>query len=301
MSEILDFKIDFLKYRKLTIVISALFLSAGFAAYFINGGFKYSVDFTGGMEVLFRFEKDFSRDKLRKGLQEDGWEDVILRDFSKEEVLVRVHNPEEKDDQQDLRHVAEKMQSSIVAEIKDNPVEIMEINSVGKGVGQELWKSSLYAMILALMLMLLYITIRFKFSFSMGAVVALMHDTMAILSLFLIFNREISPYVISAVLATLGYSINDTIVIFTCVRENIKKLKGTPLSEVVNISINHMLRRTLLTSLSTALVVGSLFIFGGETLRNLSLALLIGIIFGTYSSIYIASPVMMSIYKGGPK
>ena len=290
----LTYGLNFLKYRVFTLVLSVVLLGSGVAAYFINDGFKYSVDFEGGMEVLFKFENDFSRDRLSKALKSEGWNKFVTRDFSKEEVLVRVASPEEG---QDLKDLAEKMRSGIAKEFAENSVEILEINNVGKGVGDQLWQQSLYAIIIALLLMLLYITIRFKLAFAFGAVVALFHDALAILALFLIFKREISPNVISAILATLGYSINDTIVIFTKIRENIKKMKHVSLFEVVNLSINQTLKRTLLTSLSTGLVVGALFVLGGETLRNLSLALLIGIIFGTYSSVYIASPVMLMFYN----
>ena len=146
--------------------------------------------------------------------------------------------------------------------------------------------------------MLLYIWLRFfSVSFGVGAVVSLFHDAIVILGIFLLFDKEISINVISAILAVLGYSINDTIVIFTKIRQNIKTMRDVPIAKIVNTSINQTLSRTILTSFSTALVVLSLFILGGEALRDLSLALLIGIIFGTYSSIYIASPLMLLLYK----
>ena len=150
----------------------------------------------------------------------------------------------------------------------------------------------MYAITLALILMLLYIWLRFlSISFGVGAVVSLLHDAIVILGVFLLLDKEISVNVVSAILVVLGYSMNDTIVIFTKIRQNIKTMKNTSIDNIVNTSINQTLRRTILTSFSTALVVFSLFILGGEALRDLSLALLIGIIFGTYSSIYIASPL----------
>ena len=288
--------INFLKYRFISLILSVVLLCTGIVAY-MTIGFKYSVDFTGGMEVLFRFKEPFSREQLKKALRDDGWDNVALRDFSKEETLVRIPTPPEGD----LRHLAEKMHASIQKEFSNNPSEILEINSVGKGVGEELWKKSLNAILIALLLMLLYIAIRFKFAYSVGAVVALFHDAFAILTFFLLFQREISPSVIGAVLALLGYSVNDTIVIFTRIRENLakkkKELSLSNIAEVINLSINQTLKRTLLTSFTTALVVGALFVLGGETLRSLSLAFLIGIVVGTYSSIYIASPVMLLLYR----
>ena len=173
----------------------------------------------------------------------------------------------------------------------------MQADSVGPGVGATLRHDSFKAIAIALLLMLLYIAIRFKFAFAVGAVVALFHDAFVILAFFLLTNKEISVDVIGAILAVLGYSVNDTIVIFNQIRENMKKLKGMPIDKIVNISISQTLRRTLLTSFATALVVISLLAVGGEALRNLSIALLLGIVFGTYSSIYIASPVMLLLYK----
>ena len=131
----------------------------------------------------------------------------------------------------------------------------------------------------------------------MGAVAALFHDAVVMLAMFLFFDREISTNVICAILAVLGYSINDTIVIFSRIRENLKSMRGTPLRDIINASLNHTLKRTLLTSISTGLPVGVMLIFGGEALFDISFALLIGIVFGTYSSIYIASPIMMLLYK----
>ena len=145
--------------------------------------------------------------------------------------------------------------------------------------------------------MLVYIAMRFKFAFAVGAVIALFHDALAVLACFLIINRPIDIDVVAAILAVLGYSINDTIVIFTQIRKNLIVMKGQALDVIVDTSINQTLRRTILTSASTSLVVGSMLVFGGDAIRSLSLAILLGIIFGTYSSIFIASSVMMVFYK----
>jgi len=144
-------------------------------------------------------------------------------------------------------------------------------------------------------------SIRFQFAFAVGAVIALLHDAVAVLAVFLFFNREISIDVIGAILAMLGYSVNDTIVIFSRIRENMKNVRDVSIYDIINLSINQTLSRTILTSLATALTVASLLIFGGEALKDLALSLLIGIIVGTYSSIYIASAVMMLLHKDGKK
>ncbi len=152
-------------------------------------------------------------------------------------------------------------------------------------------------MIVSLFLLLLYVTFSFQFAFAVGAIVGIVHDALIVLTFFILLDKEISIDVIGALLAVLGYSINDTIIIYSRIRQNLKKEKGQSLYNIVNLSLNQTLRRTVLTSGATALVVLSLFVFGGTTIRDMSFALLLGIVFGTLSSIYIASPVMMLFSK----
>ena len=163
---------------------------------------------------------------------------------------------------------------------------------------QPLRSKSFWAVVLSLLLMLIYIALRFwSFAYAMGAIVSLFHDAIVILAFFLLFDKEISMNVIGAILAVLGYSINDTIVIFARIRENVKRLPNMSMYDVINLSITETLSRTILTTFATTLVVIALFLFGGETLRDLSLALLIGIVFGIYSTIFIATPVLYMLYK----
>lgn len=285
--------INFLKYKYICAVFSIILIGGTIGAYFYMGGFNYSVDFTGGTLALFRFSKKVDLDVLRDALKKEGYKSIDTREFSENEVMVRVQEYSS-----DVQGVGSKIKSSLEKVFPDTKIDLLQTDSVGAGVGDTLKWNSIKAILIALALMLLYISIRFKFAFAVGAIVALIHDAIIILSFFLITNREISIDVIGAILAILGYSNNDTIVIFNQIRKNLKKLKGVATEEIVNISINQTLRRTLLTSFSTSLVVLALVIFGGEVLRNLSISLLIGIAFGTYSSIYIASPVMLLLYKG---
>ncbi len=190
------------------------------------------------------------------------------------------------------------MQQAIEKSMKDVQVTILQSEAVGPGVGETLRGKSIRAIVFALLAMLFYIALRFwSFGFALGAVMALFHDAILMLAVFLLLNREISINVIAAVLAVMGYSINDTIVIFSQIRDNLAKFSHESLEKIVNISINHTLRRTILTSISTGLPVLAMLILGGEALRDFSIALLVGIIIGTYSSIYIASPVMMLLYR----
>ena len=289
--------INFLKYRTICALFSVAMIATfvGIVAYkSITTGqaFSYSVDFTGGTQVLLSFDKPVSSNQVIDILEKKGWPGAITREFGPKEILVRV-----KEFLGDSTGLGEKIRSTLQDELKTD-VKVLQIDSIGQGVGEALSWSSTKAVILALILMLLYIGWRFwSLSYAVGAIVALFHDAIAILLFCLLFNVEISSNIIAAILAVLGYSINDTIVIFTQIRKNIKKMKNISIEEIVNLSLNQTLRRTILTSVSTALIVISLIVLGGEALRDLSSALLIGIIFGTYSSIYIASPVMLLLYK----
>lgn len=284
--------IDFLRYRYVCAIISLALVATTGIAFYINKGFRYSVDFTGGTQILLKLSKKVSSDEIKDILKKNDYESVDLREFSNNEVLVRVQKFEA-----DSQGIGERVKSALESNVSDLSVQILQADSVGPNVGESLKWNSIKALIIAVLCMLAYIALRFKFAFSVGAIVALIHDTLAIIACFLLVNMEINPDVIAAILLILGYSVNDTIVIFARIRENLQKFRDKPIYEIVNLSINETLRRTILTSFATLLVVVSLFILGGEALRSLSLALLIGIIFGTYSSIYIASPVMLLLYK----
>ena len=286
--------INFLKYRKVT-ALSSLALIIAFVGVAIyrqqtrGSVYIYSVDFTGGTQVLLGFEHDVDGAQVKQIIAENGWPSVSTREFGKTEVLVRV-----KEFEADMVGLGEHMKNAVQQAMPDNKVQILQTESVGAGVGADLRSKSVYAMAVALILMLLYIAMRFwSIAFATGAIVALIHDALVMLAIFLFLDREISINFIAAVLTVLGYSINDTIVIFSQIREFMKKRKGVPLEQIVNDSLNYTLRRTMLTSISTGLPVLVMLIFGGEALQDFSLALLIGIIFGTYSSVYIASPIMM--------
>lgn len=291
--------IDFLKYRWAGLFFSLSLIAAFVGVYFYKEktrgyAFTYSVDFTGGTQTLMRFSKPVSVLALTEILEEAGWKGANVREFSPTEVLIRV-----KDFSNDAKGLSEKMREAIVTALPDETAEILQSEAVGPGVGDTLRRKAILAVLLAIIAMLSYIAIRFwSFGFALGAVFALFHDAIIILAAFLFFDREISINFIGAILMVLGYSINDTIVIFSQIRKNMKKMKGAALYDIVNAGLNQTLKRTFLTSISTGLTIGAMFVLGGEALRDLSFALLIGIVFGTYSSIYVASPVMMLFHRG---
>ncbi len=272
--------------------ISLSFLVAGVGAYFYHRGFQYSVDFTGGTQVLLKYDQAIGSEQIKKALAQGGWNDSIVLEFGNNEVAVRV-----KEFANDAQGLAQKIQLTL-NEVLGFEGKILEANAVGAGVGDSLRTQSIIALLLCLLVMLLYIAWRAgSFAFGVGAVVALLHDALATLALFAILQKEISPIVVSGLIALLGYSINDTIVIFSRIKENFAKMYGKSGYQIIDISINQTLRRTILTSFSTLLTVAALFFLGGESLHTWSLVLLFGIFVGTYSSIYIASPVMLALRR----
>ncbi len=290
--------INFLRFRALTAVISLFIMLSliGVAIYrYQSRGqvFLYGIDFTGGTQVLLKFDKPVSGVEVKNIVETKGWKGAIIREFSDQEILIRV-----REFASDAQGLGDRMRVIIEESLPGYEVEILQSESVGPGVGAALRWKSVRAVTFALLALLIYIALRFwSFAFAIGAVMALFHDALVMLALFLFLDREISINVIAAILAVLGYSINDTIVIFSQIRDDLNKMKDYPLAKIVNISLNQTLKRTLLTSISTGIPVTVMLLFGGEALRNFSLALLAGIIFGTYSSIYIASPIMMIFYQ----
>lgn len=290
--------IDFLRYRVACAIFSAVIFVAFFAGVIYKHqqrgeAFIYSVDFTGGTQVLLKFSQPVQSSTVLNTLETNGWQGAAVREFSAHEIVVRVKGHEN-----DAKGLADRIKTILEKSLPETTIDILQTDSVGAGIGASLRWKSLQAIIVALLLMLIYIWWRFwSFAYALGNVISLFHDAIVILAFFMFFDYEISLNVIGAILAVLGYSINDTIVIFSRIRENVRKMRNVPIEKVVNISINETLRRTLLTSFATSLVVVALLLFGGESLRTLSLALLVGIVFGTYSSIYIASPVMLLFYR----
>lgn len=283
--------VHFSQYRIQSALLSLLLIFAGVVAYVYNGGFRYSVDFTGGTDIRMRFEKPEDTPAIQKAIH-DEWQGTVYNILDANEIIIRIQDTPET-----TKDLDQKIQATVDAVSIDNPGTILQKNSLSSAVGESLRHSSLKAIIFALLLMLLYIAFRFQFAFAFGAVMALAHDALTVLAVFLLINREISIDVVGALLAVLGYSINDTIVIFAQIKKNLKAMKGKPLATIVDTSINQTMRRTILTSMSTAIVVGSMLLFGGESIRSLSLAILLGVIFGTYSSVFIASSIMMYFYK----
>tara|TARA_Y100000591_G_scaffold229472_1_gene200490 strand:+ start:267 stop:1148 length:882 start_codon:yes stop_codon:yes gene_type:complete len=252
-------------------------------------GLNFGIDFKGGTLIELRSsEAKINVSSLRDNLSQMDLGDVSIKNFGNEtDFLIKF----EKNDE---TNVIEEIRSNLDKSFGNN-YDFRRVENVGPKVSAELLKSGIIAISVALILMLIYIWIRFEWQFSLGAIMALFHDVLVTLGLFSLFGLEINLSIIAAVLTIVGYSMNDTVVIFDRVRENLRKYSDIKIYDLTNISINETLSRTLITSITTLLALLSIFIFGGEILKGFSLAMIFGVIFGTYSSIYIANPVLVKL------
>jgi preprotein translocase subunit SecF len=253
-------------------------------------GLNFGIDFKGGTLIEVRaLNNEVNVSTLRQSFTNMNLGDVTVKNFgNNSDFLVMFEKKENKAD------TIEKIRNDLSVSIGDN-FEFRRVENVGPKVSSELLKSGIIAISLALAVMLIYIWVRFEWQFSLGAILALFHDVIVTLGIFSLFSLEINLSIVAAILTIVGYSMNDTVVIFDRVRENLKKYSDIKIFELTNISINETLSRTLITSITTLLALFSIYFFGGEILKGFSLAMIFGVIFGTYSSIYIANSVLVSL------
>ena len=263
------------------VVVSLLFL--------IFKGLNFGIDFKGGTLIELRSsDTKINVSSLRENLNQMNLGDVSVKNFgNQKDFLIKFENS-------DNKNIIEEIKKSLDNSFGNN-FNFRRVENVGPKVSSELLKSGIIAISVALLLMLIYIWIRFEWQFSLGAIAALFHDVTVTLGLFSLLGLEINLSIIAAVLTIVGYSMNDTVVIFDRVRENLRKYSDIKIFELTNISINETLSRTLITSITTLLALLSIFFFGGEILKGFSLAMIFGVVFGTYSSIYIANTVLVRL------
>jgi preprotein translocase subunit SecF len=288
-------KIDFMGKRYYAFALSGLIFILGIIAVvqIARGTANLGIDFTGGTAVQIKFEKPFALSEVRKALEDGGLKDVELQDMPVEKkVLIRIKKEEET-----LGGFSEKIVSILSQRFPDQKLEVESTTEIGPKVGQRLRKDALWAIVAATAGLLIYIAFRFQFRFGIGATIATMHDVLAVLALFYILNREINLVIVAALLAIAGYSLTDSVVVFDRIRENLKARLRDPVDVVVNESINEVLSRTIITTLTTLLAALALFFFGGEVIHDFALAIIVGIVVGTYSSIFVASPIVL-LWKG---
>jgi preprotein translocase subunit SecF len=286
-------KFDFMSKARIFFMVSGIVVLVSLGVIF-SKGFNFGIDFAGGTVIQMQFETAPDIDSIRKTMDGLKIGEVVIQNFgAPEEVLIRVEKTES-----DLNEVANTIKNTLSASMPDNKFIVERVEQVGPQVGSELKNKATYAVIYALIGVLIYIAFRFQLIFALGAVAALIHDVVITLGIFSLAGKEISLTIIAAVLTVVGYSLNDTIVIFDRIRENMNEDKtGMGFKTLINKSINETLSRTVLTSFTTLLAVASLYIFGGAVINGFAFALLVGIAVGTYSSIAIASALVYLIGK----
>ena len=280
--------IDFLGRRKLAGMISGAIILAGLVSIVLHGGPLYSIDFEGGTEIQVLFTESTSVESVRGALTEIGYGDAMIRGFGNDdEFLIHVKTATQSEEQVNTIREA-------LASIHGGSYEVRRLETVGPKIGKELRGDMISAVLIAMAGIVIYISIRFQFMYAIGALVALTHDILITLGLFSLLNMEISLSVLAAFLFIVGYSLNDTIVVFDRVRENAKEKRHDSFMSVINLSLNQTLNRTVITSLTTLTVVLILLFFGGEVIKPFAFALTVGLVVGTYSSIFVASPVVLA-------
>ena len=282
-------QIDFMGKRKHALVFSSLLILIAFGS-LVTRGLNFGIDFTGGTIIEVAYPETADLGELRQVLADAGYPDAQVQHFgTSRDVLIRIA-PQEGRDRAEL---SDEVLSALMA--ADNAVEKRRVEFVGPQVGEELTEQGGLAMLYALIGILIYVTLRFEYRFSLGAVVALIHDVIITLGVFSLAQVEFDLTVLAALLAVIGYSLNDTIVVFDRIRENFRRMrKGTPVS-IMNASINQTLSRTLMTSITTLLVLLALFFIGGKIIHAFALALIVGVFIGTYSSIFVAGATALAL------
>lgn len=313
MASLKNFHIDFLGKRKLAMVFSLALLVISLGS-LMTRGLSFGIDFTGGTLVEVTYQDTVAIDDVRDTLSSSGFEDAVVQYFgTAKDVMIRVPLKSDMKGAQvsekimlslhekqgefvtDTDPISKEQTCSADGQRQVCQVQMQRVEFVGPQVGDELANQGGLAMLYALFGILAYVAFRFEWRFAVGSVAALVHDVIITVGVFSVFQLEFTLTVLAALLAVIGYSLNDTIVVFDRIRENFRKMrKETPLN-IMNTSINQTLPRTILTSLTTLLVLISLFIFGGDIIHNFSVALILGVVIGTYSSIFIASPVVLSL------
>jgi preprotein translocase subunit SecF len=282
-------KIDFVRYRKIAILSSAALIAVGMIVAFVRGP-NLGIDFSGGSLVHVRFEKNATTAEVRKVLTDAGLKGLTLQDLrgAKTEFLIRFPLSEGGSDE-----TTTKVTQTLKEKFGADDVVILRVESVGPLVGQALREKALLAVLFATIMMGIYIWVRFEWRFGVGAGVALVHDVLLTIAALIVWNYEFDLTVVAALLTIVGFSVNDTVIVSDRIRENMRKDRRSPLAEVLNRSINETLSRTILTTGTALFVVLALYLLGGNVIHGFAFSLLVGFIVGTYSSIYIATPIVL--------
>jgi len=276
---------NFMAKKTMAIVLSSVVILVGIISMITHGGLKYGIDFDGGTLVQLKFKTPPAIEDLRDGLKTIGLGDSTIQEFgSKNHILIRVEKSEEK-----LEEIGSKVKNSLIGKFQADDILVERVEMVGPKVGKDLREKAILSIIYAIIGIVIYISWRFELQYAIAAIIALVHDVLVTMGAFSLVDKEFTLVIVAAFLTIIGYSLNDTIVVFDRIRENMRRKGKTSFADVINMSINQTLSRTILTSGTTLLVVVALFFRGGEIIHDFSFALIVGVVIGTYSSIFIAS------------
>ena len=297
MIEILkDTKIDFMGKRYFALTFSSILMIIGLFAIvqIARGTANLGIDFAGGTSVQIKFNESIPLQDVREALTKGGIDGFDLQDLPTEnKILIRIKKGE-----QTLGNLSKEIISILSEKFSKSNLVVDSTTEIGPKVGARLRTDAFWAIIAAFIGILIYITVRFQFNFSIGATIATFHDVLAVLGLFYLMGKEINLILISALLMIAGYSLTDTVVVFDRIRENLRTKYKKSVYDIVNLSINEVLSRTIITSLTTFFATLALFIFGGEVIHDFALAIMLGIAIGTYSSMFVASPIVLLLGEG---
>jgi len=274
--------LDFMGKSVIAVVISCIIIVIGIVAFAAQGNKNFGIDFLGGALIELKFDQKVKVEEIRDSMKEIGLGSSTIQQTGEGNIIIKTGQEAE-----------DAIQAQITKTFPKNSFEILKTEEVGPAIGRDLKKKALLAIILALIGIMTYLGFRFELSYGIGALLALFHDVLITMTFLALTGTEISISVVAALLTVVGYSVNDTIVVFDRVRENLRYMRKTDFKNVLNTSINQTLSRTILTSLTSLFVVASLFIFGGEVIHDFAFALLVGTISGTYSTMFIASPAVL--------
>jgi len=285
--------VDFINKKRMAFIFSLVIVLIGIGSLVVKGGPRYGIDFAGGTLVQVKFDQVPDVGEIRSALGEEGLGSSVIQSLGEDKVAIRLKSEENQTDT-----VSDDVFAILVQRFGQDKVSLELVEMVGPQVGADMRRKGILSILYAMVGILIYVTVRFQFRFALGAIAALVHDIVITVGVFSLFDKEFTLPVIAALLTIIGYSLNDTIVVYDRIRENIRRTPKEKLAVVVNNSINQTLSRTILTSGTTLIVVACLFILGGEVIHDFSFALIVGVLVGTYSSIFIASPILLMGGRG---
>jgi preprotein translocase subunit SecF len=290
-----DTQFNFVRLMKPAVALSIAVIIIGIASLIWHGGPNYGIDFAGGTLIQIKFQKETAADKIRAAFKTIGFEGSIIQNYGPNEFIVRTA-----ESGIDAKGLTTRVDSMLTSAFGSGAYELRRIEMVGPKVGKDLTKKAILAIIFSWIGILIYVGVRFEFRYALGGIIALVHDVLVTITFLSLFGKEFDLNIVAALLTIIGYSINDTIVIFDRIRENARKNIRQSLDDVINTSVNQTLSRTILTSLTVFMVLIILFFFGGAVIHDFTFALLVGTVAGVYSTVFIASPIVLTFEKIKP-